>query len=166
MLKINEIKETTIQEVVCEEMDQLLLKRLTSDEMMLLMKIKMAFQKDENDVPEDAKSGVFKIMESRIKKHFSYTITGQALLFLSLHINTPGQAILYCWYLQYKCKKLLINEVTLDTLCLEIFKMGVFSQDSLQHIWVSQKIERPKDSGFEFSDNLLDHKNAGLSLFN
>ena len=44
MLKINEIKETTIQEVVCEEMDQLLLKRLTSDEMMLLMKIKMAFQ--------------------------------------------------------------------------------------------------------------------------
>ena len=60
----------------------------------------------------------------------------------------------------------MINEVTLDTLCLEIFKMGVFSQDSLQHIWVSQKIERPKDSGFEFSDNLLDHKNAGLSLFN
>ena len=105
-------------------------------------------------------------MESRIKKQFSYTITGQALLFLSQHINTPGQAVLYCWYLQYKCKKLSINEVTLDTLCLEIFKMGVFSQDSLQHIWVSQKIERPKDSGFEFSDNLLDHKNAGLSLFN
>ena len=36
MLKINEIKETTIQEVVCEEMDQLLLKTLTSDEMVTI----------------------------------------------------------------------------------------------------------------------------------
>lgn len=166
MLKLNEIKSTTIEELVCKEMDKLLLKRLSSDELLELMSIKMAFKKDENNVPEEFKGGIFKIMDSRIKNHFTYTITEQALFFLSSHITTPGQAVLYCWYLQYKSKELKKNIFTLDTLCLEVFKMGIFSQESLDHIWVSQKIERPADSSYVFSDNLLDHHKAGISLTN
>ena len=54
-----------------------------------------------------------------------------------------------------------IVELSLDRLCVDIFPIGFFSEDSLHEYWDKQKVNPRKNPG---GDNLLDYPKASESL--
>jgi hypothetical protein len=98
------------------------------------------------------------LIEARLQL-FQYKIEDHRLiLFLSLMAQSPGNAVMYLWYLQYWSKKNgFVYSITLENLC-ELFPMGFPSLDDMSKIWDSQKVHLKPD-------NLVDHMEYGASLF-
>lgn len=100
---------------------------------------------------------LMRLIEERVKVCFTYTISECAALMLARIAQSPGKAIIYCWYLQYWCKKHNVKDVTLIRLLEEIFPYGFFSEEDLERVWKAQKIT-------DYPDNMLDHAKYGESL--
>lgn len=94
------------------------------------------------------------IMYSRLKKFHTYTVSNAVLVFMGCIMNSPGIAVEYCNYMQYKCWQYGIKHINMDILKKRIFPMGFFSEETLREMWDKQKII-PKDSGS--LANMLDH---------
>jgi hypothetical protein len=80
---------------------------------------------------------------------------------MSLSFSTPGDAVMYTYYIAYKMKELGISDLSIEQLCVNVFPFGFFSEDSLHEYWDKQKVNPGKNPG---GDNLLDYPKASESL--
>ena len=84
---------------------------------------------------------------------------------ISVLCETPGEAVMYVYYLLYKAKQLgLKNGITFNDLGEKIFPFGFFTKKTLDFYWDEQKVKKNTESSG--SDNLLDYKTASMSLVN
>lgn len=131
------------------------------DNQMAKIFVKLLMCKDSSYcVAENEKPTIYQIMEKRIASMHTFKVDDRILLFLSFICKTAGISIMYCWYLQYQSKKRNIKEFTFEDFA-DIFQNGFPSEEALESSWISQKVNRQDFS----SDNLLDYKKAGESLF-
>ena len=69
-------------------------------------------------------------------------------------MDTPGDAVMYIYYLAYKAKEKNKDIITFNDF-VDIFPMGYFSKKQLEEAWDAQKIG---------GQNLLDYPEASISL--
>jgi hypothetical protein len=84
----------------------------------------------------------------------TYDIDKKTQIMLSFITHTPGDAVMYIYYLAYKAKQRNKDIITFDDFIV-IFPMGYFSKKQLDEAWDAQKIE---------GQNLLDYPEASISL--
>jgi hypothetical protein len=100
------------------------------------------------------------ILEDRLKSINCKTDNGVKIL-ITCCCKSPGEAVMYTYYLAYKMKELGIEFLDTEALCLKIFPKGFFSSATLEKYWNKQKVDmRGKKGG----DNLLDYTKATESL--
>jgi hypothetical protein len=106
-------------------------------------------------------SYLVKILVDRAE-YVGLKIDKKTSIMLGILCKSPGQAVMYVYYLMYKAKNLKKEEITFDTLCQDIFPLGFFTEETLNYYWDEQKVKKdPSRSG---SDNLLDYSEAAKSL--
>lgn len=108
-----------------------------------------------------ALSPLVQIIESR-SNFVGLKIDKKTLILLSCICSTPGEAVMYIYYLLYKSKKLGMKEMEFDKFSMDIFPFGFFTKESLDYHWDLQKVK--KESGSFGTDNLLDYTDAVKSL--
>lgn len=151
---------TAIEKIFCEPFEKLQRHQMSEDLTKLMIKLMMS---DKNvTIPEKDKPFLFKVIESRIKHCFTYSIDDNRLiLFLMMLTQSPGTAVMYLTYLQYWVKKYLatrnITNIDFETFCMEIFPMGFPCEEDLSQLWRNCKVAAKPD-------NLLDHSSAGASI--
>jgi len=106
---------------------------------------------------EDEKPFLDKLIEKRVQHCFKYTLEPKLILFLAILCKSPGNCVLYLWYLQMISRDEKIMHFTVEKIC-EVFPVGFLSESSLREIWNSQKVS------WRGSDNMVDHQQAGASL--
>jgi hypothetical protein len=106
-------------------------------------------------------SHLVKILVSRAE-YAGLKIDKRTAIMLGILCKSPGQAVMYVYYLMYKAKTLKKKEITFDTLCKDIFPFGFFTEDTLNYYWDEQKVK--KDPSKIGTDNLLDYSEASKSL--
>jgi hypothetical protein len=127
--------------------------------------VKLILSKDSKfEIPDNEKPFLYQLIEKRISVLHDYKLDDRVLLFLSFICKSAGIGVMYCWYMQYESKKRNIELVSFEIFA-EIFGCGFPSDDGLQKIWDSQKVDTTNKDRSAFSDNLLDYPKAGLSLF-
>ena len=141
----------------CEELDSKPKEELSQEDKIILKQ----FIPDEMDMDNDPKiKALFSgwnataIMYDRIKNFHTFTADNAVLIFLGCMIESPGIAVEYCNYMQYKCWQHGIKHIDREAFSRYIFPMGLFSEDTLREMWDKQKII-PKDGGSLV--NMLDH---------
>lgn len=169
MLKNEETKNpNAIETYVCKEMEKCDRVEMDKDTMELLMKLllmrmqnKDKSNKEEFSIPEKEKPFILKMLEGRLQL-YQFKLNGNDLrFFLAVLCKSPGNVVLYLWYLQYWCKKNNVKEVDLEMFGEKIFPMGFPSDKTLLRIWDGQKVKRKETMA---SDNLVDYGTAGQSL--
>jgi len=106
-----------------------------------------------------SKSINISILEDRLRSMGKEIDKGAAIM-VWLACETPGQAVMYSYYISYMMKQRQLGKaIDLQTLCSEVFPLGFFTQESLQSLWDEQKVKRERGS-----DNLLDYTQASKSL--
>lgn len=98
------------------------------------------------------------LMFKRIKYMHTYTTTYAVLLFLESICPTPGIAVMYCNYLQYKMFERRKKKLDMPMLT-SIFPNGFFSDHTLTEFWRKQKLSVERGP-----DNMLDYKELGSSM--
>jgi len=100
------------------------------------------------------------ILEDRLKSIDCKTDNGVKIL-ITYSCKSPGEVVMYTYYLVYKMKELGIESLDMETLCLKIFPKGFFSSETLEKYWYLQKVDNRGKKG---GDNLLDYNKAAESL--
>lgn len=151
----------SIEYIFCKPFSEL--KRHPMDKETMELLIHLMLIKDEIKIPEEKKPFILKVIEGSLQSRFTFKINDMKLkLFLSHITRSPGCAIMYLTYLQYRCKIQSVIEINLETFCEKIFGDGLPNDEDLHKLWESQKVKRSKtDHG---SDNLLDYQSAFKSL--
>ena len=151
-------QENAVEKYFCEPFDKVQRVPMSEENTGFLMKLLM--MKGLKEPPEKDKPFLIKVIESRLKTAFSFSIKDNRLrLFIAIISQTPGTAIMYLTYLQYWCKKNKTKEIDLEKFC-DIFPMGFLNEKDLEKIWDGQKVLRGEGG----SDNLLDYQSAMLSI--
>jgi hypothetical protein len=127
----------------------------------LLFTLFMAESQDIEKFYQEAvkQTPMIRILEDRV------SLTGRALekdaaLFTGLCCQTPGEAVMYAYFISYQMKNAGMGKnLDLRALCENVFPMGMLSRDALERVWDSQKVKRTSGS-----DNLLDYQEASKSL--
>ena len=108
------------------------------------------------------KTALIAILEDRLGT-MNRELDKGAALFIGLSCETPGDSVMYAYYLAHKMKQKGIGKILeLEKLCIDIFPNGLFEKESLNEIWDKQKVSGGE--GFSGSDNLLDYRKASESL--
>lgn len=160
---MKELKNCTSKsiELWAEELDKQS-KNKPLDDIKIFMTATMNEDRIESD-PEakqiiEEGNNMASLIFKRIKFMHTYTATKAVLLFLESICPTPGIAVMYCNYLQYKMFYRKQKKLDMNTLAF-IFPMGFFSEHTLNEFWDKQKLL--VDRG---SDNMLDYKELGSSM--
>lgn len=90
---------------------------------------------------------LFRIIDKRIQVMHSYLMDDEAKAIIATVCDSPGEAVIYCNYLQWKSDTENLPIITLNDLCMKIFPFGFFTHKSLKKAWDNQKIK---------GDNMLD----------
>lgn len=98
------------------------------------------------------------LLFKRIKYMHTYTATKAVLLFLESICPSPGIAVMYCNYFQYKLFKRNQKKLDMQTLAF-IFPNGFFNEHTLNEFWSKQKVSVERGP-----DNMLDYKELGSSM--
>lgn len=140
---------------------------LTRDgiEMLMLLTIKsnpqlkaIAFEDD----PMFAEMLGVRILLSRIERLTSLKLTIGAAFLLGSHLATPGEAVIYAYYLNRKAEPHSV--VDIDTVAKDLFPWGMISDDQNKEIWDAQKLDSDKQEMakelicYAAHDNLLDYE--------
>lgn len=96
---------------------------------------------------EGRNSFLFRLIKKRVETMHSYLIDDEATLMISAVAHSPGEAVMYCNYIQWKSDTENLPVITLNDLCMKLFPFGFFSHESLEKAWDNQKIK---------GDNMLD----------
>lgn len=102
------------------------------------------------------KSMIPQIFIKRLKTLTKLKISLGALILLLYHMESPGQAVMYTYYLKHKVEENTV--ITLNTIA-EIFPVGFFSEKQLQEIWNKQKVKSSDMEGICIGapDNMIDY---------
>jgi len=148
-----------VESIFCEKMGSGKIEQLSEDMSRVLIALITSDSIDEIYKDVASKSIHLKILEDRLKS-MGKEIGKAAAVFVSLACETPGEAVMYSYYISYKMKQLeLGNSIDLKTLCTDIFPRGLFTRETLNEVWDLQKVKRERGS-----DNLLDYFGASKSL--
>lgn len=161
-----------IEKLFCEPFAKLALRTLTQDEVQTFVSLYFADQEARQN-PNDSriqemdrqlteKMQAYGIMTKRLKACYDFTLSIPAKAFLASIIDRPGVVVMYLTYLQYRAKKANTRELTMEELGIDIFPLGVPTEDALRQLWISVKVNR-KEGQFG-SDNLLDYGSAMKSI--
>lgn len=160
MLDISKTEQPdSIEELFAKEFDKFKNSPMDKDTSELFITLTLA-KNIPIDIPEDEKPFLYKLMERRLEVLHNYKLDFKTLLFLSFLCKNAGTCVMYIWFLQYEANKRNIDSIDFQTFT-EIFAWGFPSENQLEKLWDSQKVNR-KGLG---SDNLLDYPQAGKSLF-
>lgn len=111
-------------------------------------------------LPEKDKPFLFKLIEKRIKFHFSFQINDdRLLLFLVAICQEAGTAITSLWYIQYWCFTNKVVEIDLDLFAYKIMPNGLPPSYHLSELWKKQKYIQN-----ETELNLFDNVMCGQSI--
>jgi len=147
----------SIEEYFCKPFEAIKVEEMSKETSEILINLLMG---NLQEIPEEEKPFIMKLIEKRIEVIFDYTITDQKLLlFLSALSETPGKAVMYMTYLQYFSKKHGIKDIDLDIFCQKAFPWGFPPEKALHELWIKQKVD--VKSG---SNNLLDYGTALESI--
>lgn len=119
------------------------------------------------NIPEAEKPFIIKLIEKRVEVCFDYTIEldPRVKFIVATLGESPGKAVMLLTYIQYKCFKLKIKDLTYEDLMMKIFPIGVPSDEDLNKLWNMQKIDNSIRIGLiPGSDNLLDYPDALKSI--
>jgi hypothetical protein len=151
----------------CEPLDTKGEKSNMSDEdSQIFLTLCFVSEEDSNEMYNDVykASGILKIFSSRAE-YAGLKIDKKSSIMISVLCETPGEAVMYVYYLLYKAKQLgLKNGITFNDLGEKIFPFGFFTKKTLDFYWDEQKVKKNTESSG--SDNLLDYKTASMSLVN
>lgn len=171
--KDNKLREDAIELLVCEKMHRLPKNNTLSDESSKFL-INLVYMENDPKHPLQKWEGftekvfLYELLKKRTEFCFTFKFKNPiALLFLVGNIASPGQGILYLWYIQwwtFKNRDVEDNVIDLLTLCEKIFPWGFFSEDDLHKIWDSQKVSTKLFNDNKGSDNLVDYSVAGNSI--
>jgi hypothetical protein len=153
----------SVEMIFCKPLDENgVRKGLDELQMKILITLLQLPQDKIDEMYDDIKSKhwLLAVFEGRLN-HIGCKIDKASRLLLSLSCSTPGAAVMYTYYIAYKMKQEGIDELSLDRLCVDIFPVGFFSEDSLHEYWDKQKVNPGKNPG---GDNLLDYSKASESL--
>jgi hypothetical protein len=154
----------SVEILFCQELEKTGKINPLGEEMMKIL-ITLVTRKDSideiyNDVKK--KTALIAILEDRLGT-MNRELDKGAALFIGLSCETPGDSVMYAYYLAHKMKQNGIGKILeLEKLCMDIFPNGLFEKESLDEIWDKQKVSRGE--GVSGSDNLLDYRKASESL--
>ena len=103
---------------------------------------------------------ILSILENRLKS-IRCEVDKGVMMLMAFCCKSPGEAVMYTYYIAYKMKQQGIKKLDIETLCLEVFPKGFFSAETLEKYWYSQKVDNRGKKG---GDNLLDYAKASESL--
>lgn len=83
---------------------------------------------------------LFKLITKRVDAMHSYILEDEATVVIAALCQTPGEAVIYCNYLQWWSDENDRPKITLGDLCQSIFPFGFFSHDTLYKAWEDQKL--------------------------
>jgi len=147
------IKSNSVEEQFCkllDEMDPVV--PLDPDQFKVFMGLLTMEEKEINEIYEKG-SGMLALIKGRLES-LSYKLDTKTQLMLSFICHTPGDAVMYIYYLAYKAKEIKKNFIDFDDF-VNIFPMGYYSKTQLDKAWDAQKIG---------GSNLLDDPAASASL--
>jgi len=144
----------------CEKLDKCERIQMDDETASLLIKLLMCKGLTRDGIPKEEIPYIVRLMERRIEKIFTYTIDFNLLLLMASLVNSPGNAVMYMWFMQYWAFKNKKSHFTIDIFCREMCSLGVFKQEDLSRLWDEQKV----DCCCGLSDNLLDYSLAGESI--
>lgn len=147
------IKPTEVEEQFCkllDEMDPVV--PLDVDQFQVFMGLLTMEEKEINEIYEKG-SGMLALIKGRLES-LSYTLDPKTQLMLSFICHTPGDAVMYIYYLAYKAKEINKKMLDFDDF-INIFPMGYYSKPQLDKAWEAQK---------RGGHNLLDDPEASISL--
>ncbi len=152
-----------IENHFCKPFDNLQKEPMSKDVAEMLIKIYTSNVSEEHQKEALEKIFGVAVLAKRVEHCFTYTIDFKTNFFLNYLVESnPGMLVMYATYLQYKCKKIEIVNLTFDIFCEKIFPMGFPSKKDLSQLWDQQKINRYGAGG---SDNLVDYySTAGISI--
>jgi len=163
MLKFEETTNPhAIEKHICEKINDAEKMPMDIETTKLLIQLVSLKQKNQKDIiPQDKKPFLYQMIEQRMQL-FPMKIDEYVLLFLTFFCESPGNAIMYLWFLQSQAFVHKIKEIDFNLFCNEIFPYGFPSRQTLEKIWREQKLERELSN----SDNLVDYVTAGKSILN
>jgi hypothetical protein len=153
----------SVEMVFCKPLDENgIRKGLDDSQMRILVTLLQLPKISIDEMYEDVKSkhSLLAILEDRLN-HINCKIDKASRIFVSLACSTPGEIVMYTYYIAYAMKKGNIDDLSIERLCLDIFPVGLFSEDSLHEYWDKQKVNPGENMG---GDNLLDYSKASESL--
>jgi hypothetical protein len=147
--------------------------QMSENEMILFLTIIMSrdkiFDKDINEV--DKTSEIYKHFEpivngfqmqiflKRLEHIAKLRISFGAFIMIAFHLNNPGDAVMYAYYLFHKLPK--NSFVGVDEIANVLFPWGFFSEEQLHKMWDEQKVRDDDDLNsctcYGVHDNLLDY---------
>lgn len=130
-------------ELWAEQFDKFSRNRILSNECAeSVITMMLSPKMDEDNSLRDGLSKLYgaRIILSRLKL-FDYEMTNRAVIFLFMNVKSPGDIVMYLTYLQWKCWKSKIRNVTLDYLAKEVFPCGFVSDNDLLKAWDLQKCD-------------------------
>jgi hypothetical protein len=98
-----------------------------------------------------------RVFLSKLKHLTTLKMSLGALVILMYHIESPGKAVMYTFYLSTKLPKNTV--ITVDKFA-EIFPWGFFSEKQLNEIWSAQKVKSENCKGYTCigaQDNMIDY---------
>jgi len=120
-------------------------------------------QKVTSEFPDFQGLTGFQIFLKRLELLTKLEITLGATIFIGMHIENPGQAVMYAYYIhrKYKGGSLL----TLNELTSKIFPWGMLSPKQFEEMWDAQKLMGEEEyeeavslKCYGVKDNLLDYE--------
>lgn len=153
----------SVEMIFCKPLDENgVRKRLDPQQTQILITLLQLSSDKIDEMYDDIKSKhwLLAILEGRLE-HINCKIDKASRIFISLSCSTPGDAVMYTYFIAYKMKELCISDLSIEQLCVDVFPVGFFSEESLHEYWDNQKVNQGKNQG---GDNLLDYPKASESL--
>lgn len=160
--KVTELPDS-IENLFCKPLDEGGVRIGLDDIQIQIITLAMVSSKEKTDYMYEKLKGehyLSLILEDRLKSINCKTDNGVKIL-ITYSCKSPGEAVMYTYYLAYKMKELGIESLDMETLCLKIFPRGFFSRETLEKHWDKQKVNTRGNRG---SDNLLDYRKAAQSI--
>jgi len=153
----------SVEMIFCKPLDEDgVRKGLDETQQQIIIKLLQLSQSEIDEMYDDIKSqyGILSILEGRLDS-INCKIDKASRILISLSCSSPGEAVMYTYYIAYMMKKKDLSDLSLDRLFIDVFHVGFFSVESLYEYWSKQKVNQGKIQG---GDNLLDYSKASESL--
>ena len=148
------IEPNAVEEKFCKLLDGMRPNVPLNRDQFLIFMVLLDIEKDKLDELYNSDGNpMLQLIRGRLEA-LPYTLDEKTQIMLSFITNTPGDAVMYIYYLAYKAKQRNKDIITFDDF-VDIFPMGYFSKKQLNEAWDAQKIE---------GQNLLDYPEASISL--